>query len=61
MGKHLRCTVCGLVYDDAESIEFAIQSKGDYERLRKEDGFEPKGICPCPVIPCKGELELRET
>jgi len=61
MAKHLKCTDCGLIYDDEESIEFALKEKDNFERVCKEEGIKPKGICPCPVIPCKGDLALYET
>ena len=54
----LKCSICKREYADKESIIFAIESKKDYIRLCKDEGFDAKGICPCPIISCKGEMIL---
>jgi hypothetical protein len=58
MPSKLKCDRCGVEYTDEPSIKFAIQGKDEWEAMVRADGDEPRGICPCPIIPCPGELIL---
>ena len=60
MARYLECSECKLRYEDEGSIKLAFLSKEDYIRSCKEEGYEAKGICPCPGIACKGEMILYE-
>lgn len=60
MSKYLECDVCGRKYDDEGSIRMAENGREGWEELCRRDGVEPRGIAPCPVIPCTGELVLKE-
>jgi len=57
MGLYLECTECKRTYDDTESIEQAVKMKPDY--YKDYHPFQPDGICPCPIMGCKGGLELK--
>lgn len=56
--EKLVCDRCGQTYTDRESIEFAKRGKGDWEAMVRANRDEPRGICPCPIIPCPGEMIL---
>lgn len=56
----LRCDGCGTVYVDEESLAMAEAFKGDWEKICKRDGVEPRGLMPCPIIGCEGQLILEE-
>lgn len=58
--EKLVCDMCNTEYTDKESIDEAKRQKDTWIEVCKHDGFEPRGICPCPDIKCKGELILKE-
>jgi len=55
----MSCDRCSQTYTDKESIDMALAQKKSWEELVRKDGEEPRGICPCPILPCPGELILR--
>lgn len=52
MSEKLECNVCKTTYTDKESIDMA-------KKYAKYMPVESKGISPCPIITCKGEMELK--
>ena len=56
----LECDKCSIKYTDKESIAMAKDFQNNWAVQCKRDGTEPRGITPCPVIPCEGELILKE-
>jgi len=52
----IRCDRCGSKYEDVPSIKNAVEEMGEWEKTLTKDGDFPRGICPCPLIPCEGEL-----
>jgi len=59
--EKLVCDRCGIEYTDEESIILAKSVKEEWVEKCHKDGVEPRGIAPCPIISCKGELILQET
>ncbi len=59
MGK-LVCDICKVEYKDEESIEMAKSFQEHWEASCSRDGREPRGIAPCPIFSCSGELALKE-
>lgn len=59
MAEQLKCDRCGLTYTDEGSIALAKKMKGEWEKLCRQDGVEPRGVCSCPKM-CPGELILEE-
>jgi hypothetical protein len=58
----LVCNKCGITYTDEASIAFARENKDKWIASSKKHGLEVKGIGPCPIITCTGELiEVFET
>lgn len=41
------CNKCGMRYDDKESVEMVKKWLAD-------------GYSPCPILPCRGRLEIKE-
>lgn len=60
MAEQLKCDRCGRVYNDGGSLETAKRMKAAWEATCRGDGVEPRGIVPCPSLPCPGELILEE-
>lgn len=58
--EKLKCDRCGIEYTDKESILMAKRGEEEWGALCRRDGDEPRGICPCPIIVCPGELILKE-
>lgn len=58
--EKLTCDKCGITYTDEESIVMAKDFQTNWAALCRRDGTEPRGISPCPVVPCEGELILKE-
>lgn len=58
--ERLECDRCGSTYTNPQDIELAKRSQADWEARVRKDGDEPRGICPCPIIPCAGELVLHK-
>lgn len=58
--EKLVCDRCDLKYTDEESITMAKRYQGEWEASCRRDGDEPRGISPCPIINCAGELILKE-
>lgn len=56
----LKCDRCGVVYTDRGSIESAKKYEERWKELVTADGDTPRGISPCPILPCIGELILEE-
>lgn len=64
----LVCDRCGATYTDRESIEEVLKLKASWAELCKRpvvvagewvcDGIEPRGLAPCPIMRCEGELIL---
>ena len=61
MAEKLVCDKCGQTYTDEESVERAKKFKDKWAETCRKDGCEPRGVSPCPVIPCAGELILTES
>ncbi len=59
MPEKLVCDRCGRAYTDAESVQSAKRDFESWKALCQKDGDAPRGLCPCPIIPCKGELILK--
>jgi PRTRC genetic system protein C len=57
--EKLVCDRCGQTYTDEESIESAKRLAEKWAEMCRADGVEPRGISPCPVFPCEGELILK--
>ena len=60
MPERLKCDICGIVYTDSGSIEFAKRLKETWEQRVRADGDTPRGIAPCSILSCSGELILEE-
>lgn len=60
MNERLKCDRCGVVYTDSGSIESAKKWKEKWEQRVRADGDIPRGISPCPILPCSGELILEK-
>lgn len=58
--EKLVCDRCGVEYTDEESIIMAKRYQEEWEKSCRRDGGEPRGISPCPIISCTGELILKE-
>lgn len=58
--EELVCDRCGIRYTDKESISSAKRHKEEWEARVRADGDNPRGICPCPIFTCQGELILKE-
>jgi len=58
--EKLVCDRCGRTYTDRESIESAKKEFESWRKLCQRDSVLPRGLCPCPIFPCKGELVLKE-
>lgn len=56
MLSKLQCNKCGITYSDEASIKSAQRHKDKWIAACKKDGVEAKGIAPCPVLTCPGEL-----
>lgn len=56
--EKLVCDRCGQSYTDKASIESAKREEEQWKAMVKRDGDEPRGLCPCPILPCEGELLL---
>ena len=48
--EQLKCNICKITYSDIESIKSAKRMRKLWET--------PTGIAPCPILSCKGELQL---
>lgn len=58
--EKLVCDRCGIEYTDEGSINAAKLMKDDWVELCHKESIEPRGIAPCPILHCKGELILQE-
>jgi len=58
--EKLVCNECGTEFTDEESIIMAKMGQERWKAVCKESGDEPRGIAPCPIIKCPGELILKE-
>ena len=56
--EKLVCDRCGREYTSEADITLAKKGRDEWEAMVRKDGNEPRGICPCPVIPCEGEMKL---
>jgi len=59
MPEKLVCDRCGVTYTDAESIRSAKNEFEHWKALCEKDGVTPRGLSPCPILPCPGELILK--
>lgn len=59
MPEKLVCDRCGRTYTDDESVQSAKRDFESWKALCQKDGDAPRGLCPCPIIPCEGELILK--
>lgn len=59
MPEKLVCDRCGETYTDAESIQSAKEGLDDWKAICERDGDTPRGLAPCPIWNCKGELILK--
>jgi len=59
MSERLVCDRCGITYCDKESIDSAKKMAQSWKESCRKDGVEARGIAPCPIIECKGELQLK--
>ena len=60
MPEKLVCDRCGVTYTDDESIQSAKRMFESWKALCQKDGDTPRGLSPCPIIPCPGELILKK-
>ncbi len=58
--EKLVCDRCGNTYTDDESIQSAKNEFEHWKTLCRKDGVAPRGLTPCPILPCPGELVLKE-
>lgn len=56
--EKLVCDRCGITYTDEESIKFAKLWEKRHIAICAEDGVEARGVAPCPILSCRGELCL---
>ena len=61
MAEYLKCDRCGAKYDDVEGLEMAKRMQEEWEASRKAKGIQVRGIAPCPVVLCRGELVLKDS
>ncbi len=54
--EKLVCDKCGQAYIDLPSIDQAKKYADFWAMQCRRDGVEPRGIGPCPVFTCRGEL-----
>jgi len=59
MLEKLVCDRCGITYADDESIQSAKGMSESWKALCQKDGDTARGLSPCPIISCKGELILK--
>lgn len=59
MAEKLVCDRCGAEYSDKPSIQMAKTMAVSWRAQCKQDSVEARGIAPCPIISCKGELILK--
>ena len=59
MSEKLVCDRCGVTYTDEESIQSAKREFESWKALCEKDGVAPRGLSPCPILPCPGELILQ--
>lgn len=52
----IKCNICGQIYTDDKSIEIAKKLQESWKGLHEGSGIEIKGLCPCPISSCEGEL-----
>jgi len=60
MPETLVCDRCGVTYTDEESIQSAKREFDGWKALCERDGVTSRGLSPCPVLPCPGELILKK-
>ena len=53
------CDICGRQYNDEPSIRLAKEGAENWGELCQKDNVEPRGIAPCPLMTCKGEMLLK--
>jgi len=59
--EKLVCDRCGQTYTDQGSIDQAKRSQKKWEEMiEKDSGEKARGIGPCPIIGCTGEMVLKE-
>jgi len=58
--EKLVCDRCGIEYTDKASIEYAKKAAAKWRAILKRDGIVARGIAPCPIWSCKGELVLKD-
>ncbi|KKL62219.1 hypothetical protein LCGC14_2187440 [marine sediment metagenome] len=56
----LVCDRCEAEYTDEDSIIIAKSYQEQWKASCIRDGKEPRGIAPCPIFACPGELILEE-
>jgi len=54
----LKCDRCGKVYRDRASVESAKLMYEKWLQICEKDNYKPRGIAPCPILHCNGELIL---
>ena len=55
---YLKCDRCNVEYRDQESIDMAKKGEEDWKKMCEKDGDEARGLFPCPVLSCTGEMKL---
>ena len=58
--QKLVCDRCGRTYTDKEDIDLAVSWAEKWKEESKAEGFEVRGLAPCPNLACVGELKLEE-
>jgi len=58
--EKLVCDRCGIEYSDQASIQCAKKAAAQWRAILKRDGEVARGIAPCPIMGCRGELVLKE-
>ena len=60
MATTLKCDRCGKDYSDERSTRIAKDFQEKWEALCRLEGTICRGIAPCAMVPCDGELILTE-
>ena len=59
MLEKLVCDRCSNTYADRKSIESAKRGFKGWKKVCQTDSVLPRGLCPCPIVSCLGELVLK--
>ncbi len=58
MSECIQCDVCNITYYDKGTISTAKVFAYEYKNISEKAGLKVRGLLPCPVLQCKGEMIL---